>query len=103
MTSTNNNVPTGVLGFLLSSIPRPMLLQMYGDNERGLFVCIAVMRVMPVVSRQFAVRLLGCGGAFEKNMMKLWTKDGDLSSSRSTLQMGSDSTRQGRRRCGHDA
>lgn len=74
-----SETPTGVMGFLLSSIPRPMLLQMYGDDERGLFVCIAVMRVMPVVTRQFAIRVLACGGAFDKNMMKMWTKDGDLS------------------------
>jgi len=77
--ASTTDVPTGVLGFLLSSIPRPMLLQMYGDDERGLFVCVAVMRVMPAVTRQFAVRLLGCGGAFEKKIMKLWTKNGDLS------------------------
>lgn len=79
MASTETTVPTGVLGFLLSSIPRRMLLEMYGDEERGLFVCVAVMRVMPVVTRQFAIRLMGCGGAFEKSVMKKWTKDGDLS------------------------
>ena len=79
MAHSSTETHTGVMGFLLTSIPRPMLLKMYDDDERGLFITQAVMRVVPKISQQFAARLMGCGGAFEKEMMKLWTKDGNLS------------------------
>ena len=67
----------GVLDYLRLKIPKATLLQLYLDEQRGPFVCRAIVQQLNLPSQQILMRLQCTGGSFPLAAVKLWLVNGD--------------------------
>ena len=54
----------GLLDYLRTTITHETLLDLYADNNRGHFVCRAILQQLDEVEKQIVMRLTCCGGSF---------------------------------------
>lgn len=62
--SSQSQSTNGVLDYLRTTLPRSTLLELYADEERGRFVCRAILQQLSDVGQQIIMRLTCCGGTF---------------------------------------
>lgn len=62
----------GVMDYLQHVVSRDALLQLYQEQNRGKYICRAVLQRLSQISQQVVVRLATCGGSFSSNGIQIW-------------------------------
>ena len=56
----------------IETLPKEIVLKLYGDEDRGKYVCKAVLERLPELARQYVFRLAACGGEFPLKEIDKW-------------------------------
>ena len=67
----------GVLDYLRLKVPKSTLRQLYLDEQRGPFVCRAIVQQLSLPAQQILIRLQCTGGSFAMAGVQHWLSNGD--------------------------